>query len=204
MITIINYGMGNLGSIANMIKRIGYSSEITSDISKIESAEKIILPGVGHFDKAMQNIVSLGLLDVIKKKALEDKTPILGICLGMQLMCKRSEEGRESGLELIDAEVKKFSFPENQKLKIPHMGWNIISIVKNNSILSNMYDEPRFYFVHSYHVVCNELKDVMTTTTYGYDFHSSFAHDNIMGVQFHPEKSHKFGMLLLKNFIENF
>lgn len=204
MITIINYGMGNLGSISNMIKRIGYSSEITSDISKITSAEKIILPGVGNFDKAMQNIVSLKLLDVIKKKAIEDKTPMLGICLGMQLMCKRSEEGKEPGLGLIDAKVKKFSFPLDKKLKIPHMGWNLVSTQKDNTLFLKMYPEPRFYFVHSYHVVCNNSSDVLSTTNYGFDFHSSFANRNIFGVQFHPEKSHKFGMLLLKNFIENF
>jgi glutamine amidotransferase len=196
--------MGNLGSIANMIKRIGYRSEITSDISKIASAGKIILPGVGHFDKAMQNISSLGLLDIIRKKAFEDKTPILGICLGMQLMCIYSEEGKGKGIGLINAEVKKFNFPQNNKLKIPHMGWNLVTPQKSNPLLLNMYEDPRFYFVHSYHVVCNELNDVMTTTNYGFDFSSSFAHNNIVGVQFHPEKSHKFGMLLLKNFIENF
>lgn len=196
--------MGNLGSIVNMINRIGYCSEITSDISKITSAEKIILPGVGSFDKAMQNIVNLGLLDVIKTKALENKTPILGICLGMQLMCKNSEEGKEPGLGLIDAEVKKFSFPLDKKLKIPHMGWNLVSTRKDNALFLKMYLEPRFYFVHSYHVVCNNSNDVLSTTNYGFDFHSSFANRNIFGVQFHPEKSHKFGMLLLKNFIENF
>jgi len=204
MITIINFGMGNLGSIANMIKRIGYSSEITSDISKITSAEKIILPGVGSFDKAMQNIANLGLLDVIKTKVLENKTQILGICLGMQLMCKNSEEGKEPGLGLIDAEVKKFSFPLDKKLKIPHMGWNLVSTQKDNALFLKMYTEPRFYFVHSYHVVCNNASDVLSTTNYGFDFHSSFANENILGVQFHPEKSHKFGMLLIKNFIENF
>jgi glutamine amidotransferase len=202
MITIIDYGMGNLGSVVNMIKRIGYNSEITSDISKILSADKIILPGVGHFDKAMQNIVSLGLSDVIKKKALEDKTPILGICLGMQIMCKSSEEGEADGLGLINAVVKKFLFIGEKKLKIPHMGWNMIRKQKDGPLFFSMSENCRFYFVHSYYVVCNELNDVMTTTYYGFDFHSSFVQSNIIGVQFHPEKSHKFGMLLLKNFIE--
>jgi glutamine amidotransferase len=204
MITIIDYGMGNLGSIANMIKRIGHKSEITNNISFINSAEKIILPGVGHFDKAMQNINSLGLLEIIRKKALKDKTPMLGICLGMQLMCKQSEEGKEQGLCLVDAEVKRFSFPENQFIKIPHMGWNLVIARKDHALFSKMYPEPRFYFVHSYHVVCNNLNDVLSTTNYGIDFHSSFSSENILGVQFHPEKSHKFGMLLLKNFIDNF
>ncbi|NOU18346.1 MAG: imidazole glycerol phosphate synthase subunit HisH [Bacteroidales bacterium] len=201
MITIINYGMGNLGSITNMIKRVGFSSEITSDLLKIESASKIILPGVGHFDKAMQNIISLGLLDIIKKKALVDKTPILGICLGMQLMCKNSEEGNEKGIGLINAEVKKFKFSNNILYKVPHMGWNLINISKESPLLFGMNETPRFYFVHSYYVMCNDINDVLSTTSYGFDFHSSFAHNNIMGVQFHPEKSHKFGMQLLKNFI---
>lgn len=204
MVTIIDYGMGNLGSVANMIKRIGHQSEITSDISSILSAKKIILPGVGNFDKAMQNIKSLGLYDIIKEKAINKKTPFLGICLGMQLLCRKSEEGDNPGLGLIDAEVKRFSFNEGQKQKIPHMGWNMVKLHKENLLFLNMYEYPRFYFVHSYHVVCNELNDVLTTTHYGYDFHSSFAHSNIIGVQFHPEKSHKFGILLLKNFVENF
>lgn len=203
MITIIDYGMGNLGSIANMIKRIGYTSEITSDADKITNAEKIILPGVGKFDKAMQNLVNLKLIDIIKDKALYKQTPILGICLGMQLMAKTSEEGKEKGLGLIDASVKRFSFPKDEQLKIPHMGWNLINIQKESKLTSNLPFEPRFYFVHTYHLVCNMQKDVLTTTDYGYNFHSSFAKGNIMGVQFHPEKSHKFGMQLLKNFIEN-
>lgn len=203
MLTIIDYGMGNLGSIDNMIKRIGYNCNITSDINKIETAEKIILPGVGHFDKAMKNIVDLGLLDIIRKKALVDKTPILGICLGMQLMCKHSEEGNRTGLSLIDGVVKRFSFDEYTNLKIPHMGWNLVKVKKSSPILLNMFEDARFYFVHSYHVVCDRQNDILTTTSYGYDFTSSFLKDNIFGVQFHPEKSHKFGMLLLKNFIEN-
>jgi imidazole glycerol-phosphate synthase subunit HisH len=202
LITIIDYGMGNLGSIANMIKHIGHRSVITSDISKIESADKIILPGVGNFDRAMLNIKSLGLLPVIKEKAVNNRTPLLGICLGMQLMCNKSEEGTEVGLELIDAEVKKISFSEDNNLKIPHMGWNLIEVKKENYLFEEMYDNPRFYFVHSYHAVCNDESDILTTTNYGYRFVSSFAKDNIVGVQFHPEKSHKFGMCLLKNFIE--
>ena len=203
-VTIIDYGMGNLGSIANMIKHIGHNSLITSDITRIETAEKIILPGVGNFDKAMINIISLGLLPVIKEKAITQKTPILGICLGMQLMCKYSEEGSEKGLGFIDAEVIKFSFPENYKLKIPHMGWNLVEEKKQQSIFMDTNEKQRFYFVHSFHVVCKNESDVLTTTKYGYDFVSSFSRDNIVGVQFHPEKSHKYGMSLLKNFIEKF
>jgi len=202
MVTIINYGMGNIGSIANMIERIGYKSIIASDVSQIESADKIILPGVGNFDKAMYNINQSGLRDVIKKMASENKIPILGICLGMQIMCKKSEEGCEAGLGLIDAEVKRFSFSQKDKLKIPHMGWNTVKAYKNEPLFAAIQKEPRFYFVHSYHVVCHNSADILTTTEYGYEFHSSFSNNNILGVQFHPEKSHKFGMQLLKNFIE--
>ena len=204
MVTIIDYGMGNIGSITNMIKRIGYSAEVSSDITQIQAATKIILPGVGHFDMAMQNIKKLGLFNIIRKKAIEDKTPILGICLGMQIMCKGSEEGTEEGLGLIDAEVKRFHFLAGLKLKVPHMGWNIVEPIKNYSLFTEMSEEKRFYFVHSYHVVCNDENDIAAATNYGYDFTSSFGRDNIMGVQFHPEKSHKFGMQLLKNFIEKY
>jgi imidazole glycerol-phosphate synthase subunit HisH len=202
LVTIVDYGMGNLGSIANMVKYTGHNSLITSEVSQLESAEKIILPGVGNFDKAMLNIASLGLLPVLRHKAILEKTPVLGICLGMQLMCSRSEEGVEAGLSFIDAEVRRFSFPAEMKLKIPHMGWNIAVEKKKHYLFSDMYDNPRFYFVHSYHVACNDESDVLTVSNYGYDFTSAFARDNIIGVQFHPEKSHKFGMQLLKNFIE--
>ena len=203
-ILIVDYKMGNLGSIANMIKRIGYQCEITSDTSIVKDADKIILPGVGHFDKAMQNIASLGLKDIIIKKALIDKTPMLGICLGMQIMGNQSEEGIEKGLGIIDADFKKFSFLPDLKLKIPHMGWNTIETNKESRIFKDMPAASRFYFVHSFHAVCNNERDILTTTSYGYNFSSSFANENILGVQFHPEKSHQFGMQLLKNFIENF
>jgi len=201
-LVIIDYGMGNLGSISNMIKHIGYSSIISSEISKVKSADKIILPGVGHFDRAMTNIKSLGLYDIIKHKATKEKIPILGICLGMQIMCENSEEGSEIGLNLINANVRRFSFKDNNLLKIPHMGWNYTEQIKDSPLLSQQNENPRYYFVHSYHVVCNDVSDVLTTTNYGYKFVSSFQKDNIVGVQFHPEKSHKYGMSLFRNFIE--
>jgi imidazole glycerol-phosphate synthase subunit HisH len=202
MIIIIDYGMGNLGSVANMISRIGYKSIITSDINEIRTADKIILPGVGHFDRAMINIRNLGLEEIIQYKVLNTNTPILGICLGMQILCLASEEGNERGLGLINANVIKFRFNESDKLKIPHMGWNLISKVKQHLLFSDLSEDVRFYFVHSYHIVCNNADDIVTTTNYGYDFVSSFADKNILGVQFHPEKSHKYGLNLLKNFIE--
>jgi len=202
-IQIIDVGIGNIASVFNMLRRIGAKSTFVADPQKISLSSKIILPGVGSFDAGINALRKNGMDEAVREAGSRG-VYILGICLGMQLLCKNSEEGKEDGLGLIDAEVKKFNFPQNSKLKIPHMGWNHVSSQKDNALFLNMYQEPRFYFVHSYHVVCNELNDVITTTNYGYDFHSSFAHDNIMGVQFHPEKSHKFGMLLLKNFVENF
>jgi glutamine amidotransferase len=197
MITIIDYGMGNLGSIKNMLKKIGVDSEITNNIEVIDRAKKIILPGVGSFDRAMENLKSLNLIDILNKKALFDKVPVLGICLGMHLLAKDSEEGNLPGLGWINANVLKFI---SSSLKIPHMGWNIAEIKKKNSLFENMYSEPRCYFVNSYYFRCNDLKDIITNTEYGIDFTSSVCNDNIMGVQFHPEKSHKFGMKLLENF----
>lgn len=202
MITIIDYGMGNLGSIANMIKRIGSNCQISSDIGKIAEAEKIIIPGVGNFDKAMENILSLGLLDVLKKKALTNKIPILGICLGMQIMCKSSEEGNLNGLGWINADVIRFKLPIDSILKIPHMGWNNVDVVKPNQLIKTEDGVQRFYFVHAYHAVCNNQQDVLATTHHGYEITAAFSRDNIYGVQFHPEKSHRFGMALMKKFIE--
>jgi glutamine amidotransferase len=199
MITIIDYGMGNLGSIQNMLKRIQIESEITSEAGRIASAQKILLPGVGAFDAAMQKIEESGLAGILNKKALEEKVPILGICLGMQLLTKSSEEGKYPGLGWIDARTLKFNFNDNS-LKIPHMGWNTICIKKESPLINDLPAEPRFYFVHSFYISCNNIGDVLTTTHYGIDFHSIIQHGNIYGAQFHPEKSHKFGMKILQNF----
>lgn len=203
-IVVIDYGMGNIGSISNMIKFIGSKSIITSEKKIIEKASKIILPGVGHFDRAMQNIQQLDLQDVITYKATEEKIPFLGICLGMQLMCKRSEEGNLDGLKFIDAEVRHFDFGEKSQLKIPHMGWNTVIKNKEVPIIADLAENARFYFVHSYYVKCNNVVDTLTYTNYGLKFTSAFASDNLVGVQFHPEKSHKFGVKLFKNFIEKY
>jgi glutamine amidotransferase len=197
MITIIDYKMGNLGSIANMLKRIGCESLITSDVAEIEKASMVVLPGVGAFDKAMENLNSLNLVEVLNKKALIEKTPVLGICLGMQLMAKGSEEGKLPGLKWFDAQVVRFT---TTKLKVPHMGWNTINIVKPDRIFNDFYNEPKFYFVHSYHIACNDKEDILATE-YEYEFASAVVKDNITGVQFHPEKSHKYGMKLLQNWV---
>lgn len=199
MITIVDYGMGNLGSIENMFKRIKVESEITGAVERIASAKKILLPGVGAFDAAMQRIETAGLLEVLNKKVLEEKVPTFGICLGMQLLTKSSEEGKLPGLGWIDARTVKFNFTNNS-LKIPHMGWNTVTLQRESPLIDSLPDEPRFYFVHSYYVHCNSACDVLTTTHYGTDFHSIIQHENILGAQFHPEKSHKFGMKILENF----
>ena len=193
--------MGNLGSITNMIKKLGYDSEVSSDISKIKNADRLILPGVGSFDEGVKNIEALGIVDLLNERVLEEKVPILGICLGMQLMTKRSEEGLSNGLGWVDAETKNF---KSSNLKIPHMGWNKIHHVKGSNLFNELESEKRYYFVHSYYVDVNDDADILTTTPYTHDFVSSFEKDNIIGCQFHPEKSHKFGMSLLKNFIEKF
>jgi glutamine amidotransferase len=201
MIVVIDYGMGNLGSIANMIKKVGHKCIITSDLEEIKKATNLILPGVGSFDNGMRNLAELGMIEVLSQKILIEKTPILGICLGMQLMTKSSEEGILAGLGWIDAQTKKFV---SDTLKIPHMGWNIVKHQKESKLFDECESEKRFYFVHSYCVSCNQKVDILTNTNYTQDFVSSFEKENVVGVQFHPEKSHKFGMQLLKNFIDRY
>lgn len=202
MIVVIDCGMGNLGSIMNMLKKVEAKAIRSSNIADIEKAGKLILPGVGAFDAGMKNLSDLGLISILNRKVIENKTPILGICLGMQLLTKKSEEGDLPGLGWIDAETVRFKFDDIQGVqnKVPHMGWNNIEMVKKSWLFEDMFPEPRFYFVHSYHVRCNNEADVLTKTFYGYSFVSALLRDNIAGVQFHPEKSHKFGMKLLANF----
>ena len=204
MIAIVDCGMGNHGSIQNMLLRIGVESTITTDIEVIKAAEKLILPGVGAFDKAMDNLHRIGIIPTLNEQVLEKKVPILGICLGMHLFSNKSEEGNTPGLGWIDAETIKFNFNlAESPLRVPHMGWNTIEVQQEGSILDNIYDESRFYFVHSYHVRCQSSACVLATTDYGIEFHSAIIKDNIVGTQFHPEKSHKFGMKLLSNFLNS-
>lgn len=201
MIVIVDYSMGNTGSIKNMIKKIGYNAIISSNVGEILEAKKLILPGVGSFDHGMKNLIDLGFVDILNQKVKIEKTPILGICVGFQLFSKKSEEGNFDGLRWIDAETIKFKFSESN-LKIPHMGWNSVILKRDSSLFTNFSSERQFYFVHSYHVVCKNSDEIVTTTNYGYEFVSTFQKDNIYGTQFHPEKSHKFGMQLIRNFIE--
>ena len=200
MITIIDYGMGNLGSISNMFKRIGVDSEITSDKNKIATAKKILLPGVGAFDAAMERINDGGFRELLDRKALHEKVPVLGICLGMQLLTNSSEEGKLPGLGWIPAKTTRFMFAKDSKLKVPHMGWNRVYEKNPSLLISDLPPEPRFYFVHSYYVTAQDEKHVLTTTVHGVEFNSIIQKENIFGAQFHPEKSHKFGMKLLENF----
>ena len=201
MIAIINYGLGNLGSIANMLKVIGEKSVITADPEKIKSADKIILPGVGAFDAGMGKLNETGLVDLIKEEARKGK-PILGICLGMQLLGNGSEEGQLPGLGLIDFECKRFNIPAEMNLKVPHMGWDIVEFKKDVPLLDGIEGRQRYYFVHTYHAVCANPEDVMMTCDYGYEFACAVNSGNVYGVQFHPEKSHDFGMRLLENFVK--
>jgi glutamine amidotransferase len=197
MICIIDYGIGNIGSIQNMIKKIGYESIVSSDENIIKKANKLLLPGVGSFDYAIKKLKELKLYDLLNEEVVLHKKPILGICLGMQLMTLGSDEGNENGFGWIDAYVHKF---KSNDLKVPHMGWNLVNIDKYNDLSIGLYEENRFYFVHSFCVKCKHDSDKLFTTNYGINFVSGFSKDNIYGVQFHPEKSHKFGKKLLENF----
>jgi glutamine amidotransferase len=206
MIVIIDYGLGNLGSIANMLKKVRAEAKISSDPAEIEKADKLILPGVGAFDHGMQNLEEQGLIPLLNRRVLEEKTPTLGLCLGMQLFTGSSEEGARPGLGWIEGKTVRFRFDPNQSgLKIPHMGWNFIQPKCDSPLWTDWYgEETRFYFVHSYHVECHDPNDILATTVHGYEFTSMVQRENIIGTQFHPEKSHKFGMNLMKNFAELF
>lgn len=203
MIVIVDYGIGNLGSVLNMLKRVGAPATISSDPVEIEKADKLILPGVGAFDAGMKQLQDSQLIGVLSEKALTRKTPTLGICLGMQLLMENSEEGELPGLGWIKGSNVRFRLEEgNGHLKVPHMGWNTVEVKRADSLFKELADEARFYFVHSYRVVCERESDVLATTNHGEDFVSALESGNIMGTQFHPEKSHKFGMKLLSNFAE--
>lgn len=207
MITIIDYGVGNIGSITNMLKKVGVESVTTSDPRELEQAEKIILCGVGAFDDGVRNLEQKGLVPVLKQKVLEQKTPILGICLGMQLFTERSEEGSLSGLGFVKGGAWRFNFngiASERPLRIPHMGWNEVKEKKASRLLEGMYEEPRFYFVHSYYVKPEDGADTLLEAQYGIPFAAAFEKENILGVQFHPEKSHKFGIRLFENFVRNY
>jgi imidazole glycerol-phosphate synthase subunit HisH len=201
-VVIVDYGMGNLFSIRKVIERIGFTCKISNLYRDIKNAGQIILPGVGHFGKAMDNLKQTNLIDELNEAALVKKTPVLGICLGMQLMASFSEEGEACGLNWFDARVIRFRIKNSDLYKVPHMGWNTIIHEKPDSyVFDRIQAEDEFYFVHSYHVVTERTEDILTKTSYEYTFVSSIIKDNIVGLQFHPEKSHKAGEQLIKNFL---
>lgn len=204
MVTVIQYGLGNVGSILSMCKYIGVNARITESSEEIENATSLVLPGVGSFDEAMIFLANNKMIDILKYKVEEQKTPILGICLGMQLLTKGSEEGIMPGLSFIDAQCVRFDFKEDKmKFKVPHMGWNNLYPSENQlSLFPAINSELRYYFAHSYHIEYNS-ENVVATSEYGYRFVAAIKKDNIFGVQFHPEKSHQFGMKFLESYFKN-
>ena len=201
MIVVVDYGMGNLGSVRNMLRKLGADVRVSSDPALIHHAEKLVLPGVGAFDQGMRGLEVRGLLPVLHEKVVEHKAPILGICLGMQLFARRSEEGALPGLGWLDAEVVRFSFPQpGTVVKVPHMGWNTVEVRQDHPLFAGFDGPPRFYFVHSYHMCCHDPRDVLATSAHGGEFTAAVARGNILATQFHPEKSHSFGLRLLGNF----
>ena len=198
---IVDYRMGNLNSVKKKLDRLKTTASITSNPRDIVKADKIILVGVGHFAKAMKNIKELDLLDALNEVAIIKKKPVLGICLGMQLMAKDSEEGKTEGLGWLDANVRKMQVDDTLKFKIPHTGWNKITQSKKSHLMKGIPESSEFYFVHSYYLKSNETSNILNETEYCFKFTSAIEKDNIFGVQYHPEKSHDVGEVLLKNFI---
>lgn len=204
MIVIIDYGAGNVASIRNMLRKAGFDAEISSDSAAVQKASKLILPGVGHFDHGMRELRARGLADVLGARVQQHRVPILGICLGVQLFARASEEGTEPGLGWIAADVKRFDEARlGSHLRVPHMGWADVELCSDHPLLQNLPNQPRYYFVHAYHLCCDNPADVALRATHGYSFVAGVIHDNIYGVQFHPEKSHAFGLKLLENFARN-
>lgn len=201
MIAIVDYGMGNSGSIRNMLLRGGHEAEVTSDFRRIAEAKKLVLPGVGTFDHAVRNLRQRDLLGVLDDKVRGEGVPVLGICLGMQLLGRESEEGSLEGLSWVDARVVKLpSNGSGGSLRIPHMGWNDVRCERTCELMSTDDPQPRFYFVHSYYVQCANNEDVVGTAEYGIRFCAALKKGNVFGTQFHPEKSHKYGLRLMDKF----
>ena len=202
MIGIIDYGVGNIKAFTNIYKNLNIPFKIVKDISEFENITKLILPGVGSFDHAMTSLQNSGMREKLDELVLEKKIPVIGICVGMQMLAKSSEEGTLNGLGWIDGIVKKFDKSKINNAPLPHMGWNNLKIEKKNKIFDNLEENPRYYFLHSYYFECENKEDVIATATYGEKFDCMINHKNIYGIQCHPEKSHHNGMQLLKNFGE--
>jgi len=204
MVTIIDYGVGNLNSIKNMLKKIGVDSVISSQTADIESAEKLILPGIGSFEYGMKKLRGSDFFQTLERKVLQNKTPILGVCLGAQLLLNGSEEGLPvEGLGWIEGKAVRFDQDKMAEVyKVPHMGWNELIVKKESLLFKDMHPDQRYYFVHSYHMLCSREADILAESNYSYNFVAAVEKENVLGVQFHPEKSHKFGMKLYDNFIK--
>jgi imidazole glycerol-phosphate synthase subunit HisH len=202
MTAVVDYGMGNVASVLNMLRRIGTEATMSGDPDILARASRLILPGVGAFDAGMRNLRSRGLLGVLRQRVLMDGVPVLGICLGMQLLTEGSEEGGLDGLGWIPGRTVRFRFEDGHKLKVPHIGWNYVRSAGTNPLVNDA-DRARFYFVHGYHVVCRDEADVAATARYGFEFACAVQRENVFGVQFHPEKSHRFGMTLLDRFVHS-
>jgi len=208
LLVIVDYGMGNAASILNMIRRVNTHASlpvrISSDPADIEQARAIILPGVGSFDHAMQRLHDLGWADSLVRRIRDDAVPFMGVCLGMQVLFQSSAEGKRPGLGLLPGTVRRFAGDEfaANRLKVPHMGWNRVTVNGQQPLFADLEKDARFYFVHGYHVICDEQSHIAATCEYGYKFTCAVSHKNICAVQFHPEKSHRFGMTLFKNFID--
>ncbi|MCK8494902.1 MULTISPECIES: imidazole glycerol phosphate synthase subunit HisH [Spirosoma] len=201
LIVIVDYGMGNLRSVQKTFDRLKANVRISSDPNVLARADKLVLPGVGHFANGVRKLKELGLWNALNHKVIIERTPILGICLGMQLMARWSEEGDVEGLGWFDADVRRFAVSNCLTYKVPHMGWNTAETAKTSGLFANMSPEAMFYFVHSYHVVCRQPQDALALTTYDYAFASAIQKENIYGTQFHPEKSHDWGEQLIANFL---
>lgn len=204
MLVVVDSGIANVGSIANMLKKLGVRAHVTARPDEIKSATKLILPGIGAFDAGMRHMHASGLVEPLNEAVLGRSVPVLGICLGMQLIGKGSEEGSMPGLGWVDTRAVRFEFSAAEKSsshRVPHMGWNTVRPAVDSPLFQKLEDDARFYFVHSYHIVADDQAAVLASTTYGYDFVSAIAKDNIFGVQFHPEKSHRYGLQLLRNFV---
>ena len=205
MTTIVDYGCGNIGSIQNMLKKLGEESLITSDSELIDQATRLILPGVGSFDTGVNNLKNHNLISCLNKKVLDDRIPILGICLGFQLMTNSSTEGSLEGLGWFDAETIKFDLKDSEKkFPLPNIGWRKTNIHKEIPLYSDVDDDTWFYYVHNYHVTTNDEKLISLTSTYAHDYIAALTNKNILGVQFHPEKSHKYGLRLFDNFLTHY
>jgi imidazole glycerol-phosphate synthase subunit HisH len=201
VVAIVDYGMGNLHSVKRKLDRIGVQAQLTSTPDELLRADKLLLPGVGHFGKAMEHLGTLGLISALNEAVMVRKTPILGICLGMQLFARHGQEGNVDGLGWIDADVVRFAVDDTLRLKVPQMGWNGVRRARSSPLVKGVTEETEFYFVHAFHMVCRDSKDVLCETEYGYPFVSVVQRENLYGVQFHPEKSHDAGEVLLRNFL---